>query len=496
MPSPSLRVVREKTSTHQDFLRKIKEAALKTVVQTLVKQKQASKDGKIPRGSLAKAVESLLASGVVISIRTLNRRVQRSLVPKPTNEVGNPTDISETSEDNKINGAITLAQPKAIMPRETNTVDEENENSHQASNDVLKLGDSGSETLEKDDTNASAMEKVGSPMGGTNKVGKQCKNSQQSMNEIFYWREATLQGVINDLVEDKMSRLSGSRASADRLSIDAKVGFLASIGITINKKTLYSRVSRQFKKSQQASSTALDSTGSSNKATAAKSVSSEASEVTMERNARSQKGRKHIQMSPRASSTTLDSPPKAKKPRVDPKIREDVKKRQECIHAIAVAYSAERAANKAAGTRCKQGFIQELIARKREEYGVEEEIPIETIRSRARRGIREPNCLRPKKPIVHPKTKEDAIKRNNCMYAITNVFSAEVEARKGAGETCKAGFLYELIAKKKAEFGVPEEITILESAIRTRMKNGNPVPIYIPSNKILPPVRDPKTSNR
>jgi len=157
------------------------------------------------------------------------------------------------------------------------------------------------------------------------------------------------------------------------------------------------------------------------------------------------------------------------------------------------------AAKKAARTRCKKGFVEELIARKRVEYGVEVEIPIETIRSRVRRG--NPIPIWPKadsvkKPVVHPKTLEDAIKRTNCVYAITNDFISELEARRAAGGRCKKGFLEELIAKKKVEYGVPGEITILESTIHARVQVGNPVPKYIPSNRIFPPVWDPKTSNR
>jgi len=67
-----------------------------------------------------------------------------------------------------------------------------------------------------------------------------------------------------------------------------------------------------------------------------------------------------------------------------------------------------------------------------------------------------------------------------------------MKARKAAGRRCKKGFLEELIAKKKVEYGVSGEITISESTIQARVHAGNPVPKYIPSNKILPPVRDPK----
>lgn len=314
--------------------------------------------------------------------------------------------------------------------------------------------------------------------------GNHCKNSQKSLNEILDSREealrkATLQGVVNDLVREKIiNRLSDSSqvAGAGRPSYDASVELLANTGITITNNALCKRVNSQFRKSQQASSsTALDSsTGcNSSKATAAAKFmsSTTASEVTAERNALRRKirthfrmprrasnatpdsstdigsggsstetpatdeinatttvasstpeavrpGREtdiarnaprrkvrtHFQMSPRASSsTTRDDSlvPKAKKKPgvpVDPKITRDAKRRNDCITAIAIAYSTELSAASAKGARrrSKNGFAEELIARKKLEYGVEGAISSETIRSIARdEEIRYPNTPKP-----------------------------------------------------------------------------------------------------
>ena len=80
--------------------------------------------------------------------------------------------------------------------------------------------------------------------------------------------------------------------------------------------------------------------------------------------------------------------PKAGRPvgTTNEKKREDAEKHKRCVTSIAYAYSTKVTVSKASKTRCPNGFLVDLIQKKKCEFGVQSEIYQSTIRTRVKRG--------------------------------------------------------------------------------------------------------------
>ncbi len=87
-------------------------------------------------------------------------------------------------------------------------------------------------------------------------------------------------------------------------------------------------------------------------------------------------------------SDTMVSSSKAGRPKGSTiqKKREDISRYRECVSAVTEAYCNELTHNKEQNKRLMKGYLEEVIAQKREEFGVSNKISASTIKSCMYRG--------------------------------------------------------------------------------------------------------------
>ena len=84
----------------------------------------------------------------------------------------------------------------------------------------------------------------------------------------------------------------------------------------------------------------------------------------------------------------MDCSAKAGRPKgsTNQKKRDDVKKLKECVNAIAHAYNNEFTKQRRLWQKLVKGFLEQVIQEKKEEFGVSDNISIDTVRSRIKQG--------------------------------------------------------------------------------------------------------------
>jgi hypothetical protein len=183
--------------------------------------------------------------------------------------------------------------------------------------------------------------------------------------------KSALQGVVNDLVQEKEE---GWKRRTARGSYTSKLQCLESMGISINRDALYKRVERQHKKQQNKTTRPVEELAIVQKDP---EVSSDSSPSTGG-NAGSDNVSKPMILSSKGAGRPRG--PKQQKE------RGDITKYRECLHAIAQAYHIEYTHHKVKKKRLAKGYLKQLIQEKKDEFGVSANIPLGTVRSRIKRG--------------------------------------------------------------------------------------------------------------
>ena len=171
--------------------------------------------------------------------------------------------------------------------------------------------------------------------------------------------ESTLQDVIDDLVKEKEE---GWKNRTSRDSYTTKLKCLELMGISIKRDALYKRVERQSKKKPNAPTRPVEELSISQNDTDVSSITfpSTGSHIT------------HGTAANQDLSEVMFSSSKAGRPKGSTmqKKREDMSNYKECVSVISEAYGKEHTLRKDQNKRLMKGYLEEVIAKKKEEFGV------------------------------------------------------------------------------------------------------------------------------
>ena len=141
--------------------------------------------------------------------------------------------------------------------------------------------------------------------------------------------------------------------------------------------------------------------------------------------------------------------PEAGRPKgsTDQRKREDIQNLNKCMHDITDSYETELTLRKGQNKRVKKGYMEQLILEKKGEFGVSNNISVETVRSRIKRGSLGPThrgtapqlqnaelalvkiCIQMGK-TCQPLTREEAIAIINDMISKTEISDSLREFQK------------------------------------------------------------------
>lgn len=169
------------------------------------------------------------------------------------------------------------------------------------------------------------------------------------------------EGAINDLVEEKVARVSSNVA---KNSYEEKIASLRALGSTLSKAALYQRVNRAFK-NKSATPVAEVSADSGSEVSGLSSAPPVDLPSSNADTPRIQVGR------PKGSTNK--------------KKAEDAQKEKDCVNDITYHYATELTARKAEGKRVAKGFLDALIKEKKKEFGVGVTIDLKMIQRRVQR---------------------------------------------------------------------------------------------------------------
>ena len=179
--------------------------------------------------------------------------------------------------------------------------------------------------------------------------------------------EATLQGVVNDLVKEKDD---GWKSRTSRDSYTTKLECLEIMGISITRDALYKRVERQSQKQANTPTRPVEELSLNQNDTEVSSLSSPST------------GSATIEIT--GDNDVSESTSKVGRPKGSTmqKKQEDIINYKECVNAIAEAYDNELTAYRSQNKRLVKGYLGQLILQKKEEFGVSCNISVQTVRSR------------------------------------------------------------------------------------------------------------------
>ena len=186
------------------------------------------------------------------------------------------------------------------------------------------------------------------------------------------WHKAALQDVVQDLVKEKEE---GWKNRTARDSYTTKLKSLELIGISITRDALYKRVERESKKKPNEPTSPFDEV-----------IANDTSELSSISS--TSMGTNITDCESQVLQTSTISSSKAGRPKGSTmqKKREDISNYKQCVNAITEDDHKELTSHKEIQWRLMKGRLEAVIKQKKEEFGVSDDIPAATIRTRIKRG--------------------------------------------------------------------------------------------------------------
>ena len=204
------------------------------------------------------------------------------------------------------------------------------------------------------------------------------------------WHQSALQDIVDDLVKEKEE---GWKNKAARDSYTTKIKSLELIGISITPNALYKRVERESKKKPNEPTSPIEE--------AVVNDTSEVSSISSPSTGTNITDSEHQDLLTATIWTSKAGRPKGSTMQ---KKKEDVNNYKECVNAITKEYNNKLTFHKENRQRLMKGHLEAIIEQKKEEFGVSDDIPAATIRTRIKRGSLAPTHPGTSPPLLEAET--------------------------------------------------------------------------------------------